>query len=287
MFFKEPTEIRQLGLNWSDWLVGVNGDVLTISSSAWTGPSGITINSDDIEDPLTIVTVSGGTWGETYELTNTITASNGDAENRSILIRIQRSVPYCSPAEVREVATQITATAQPTAWTNDLLERLIERASRLFDIECGVEPGHFNASEISETSETVFYGDGTNYLKLPPYVPGTLNSTLGYPSGYTELEFAERGGFLVRTESGVINAHNSSGWYEGVPITISAKWGYLETPADVKHAIIKLVIHICRTVDPTQLKLLVLEGQPLFQDRMPKDVIDLAKKYRWREAVLV
>lgn len=286
MFFKEPTETRELGLNWSDWLVDVNGDPLTISSSVWTGPSGITINSSNVEDPLTIVTVSGGTWFETYELTNSITASNGETENRSILIRIQRSVPYCSPAEVRESGIQITAKGTPS-WSNDLLERIIERASRLFDIECGVEPGFFQASPNALATERAIYGDGTNFLKLPPYVVGSLNATLSYPSGYNDLEFAERGGYLVRVDNGVLSNSPYGGWYEGVPITISAKWGFAETPADVKHAIIKLVIHICRTMDPTQLKLLVLEGQPLFQERMPKDVIDLAKKYRWRESVLV
>lgn len=287
MFFKEPTETRELALNWSDWLVDLNGEPLTISTSVWVGPAGLTIDEDTVDGALTIVTVSGGTWSETYELTNTITASNGETENRTILIRIQRSVAYCSAIEVREVATQITATAQPTAWTNDVLNRLIERASRLFDIECGVEPGFFDAAKTPLTTGRVFYGDGTNFLKLPPYVAGTLNTTLSYPSGYSELEFTERGGYLVRTEGSVLNVQPFGGWYEGVPITVSAKWGFAETPADVKHAIIKLVIHICRTVDPTQLKLLVMEGQPLFVERMPKDVVELAKKYRYREAVLV
>ena len=198
---------------------------------------------------------------------------------------------YCTHTEVREVATQITATAAPTAWTDDVLNKLIERASRLFDIECGVKPGFFDAAGSTATAQ-VFYGNGTNFLQLPPYVAGSLNPTLSYPQNYSALEFvergnSERGAFLVRTEGGILNAAPIGGWYEGVPITVTAKWGYSTTPADVKHAIIKLVIHICRTVDPTMLKLLVLEGQPLFQDRMPKDALELAKKYRFREAVLV
>lgn len=193
---------------------------------------------------------------------------------------------YCTVAEIRELGIQITATGTPS-WSDDLLNKLIERASRLFDIECGVEPGFFDAAD-NEATEQTFYGDGTNFLKLPPYVAGSLNTTLTYPVGYADLEFVERNGYLVRTESGLLNIQQRfGGWYENVPITVSAKWGYASTPADVKHAIVKLVIHICRTMDPTQLKLLVLEGQPLFQERMPKDVVELAKKYRWREAVLV
>lgn len=195
---------------------------------------------------------------------------------------------YCTPAEVREVATQLTATAQPTPWTDDVLTKLIERASRLFDIECGVAEGFFEAATGSAT-ERAIYGDGTNFLRLPPYVAGTLSTALGYPPSYSELEFVEHGGYLVRTVDGVLNAGPYNGWYESVPIRVTAKWGFAATPAEVKHAVIKLVIHICRTVDPTQLKLLVLDGQPLFQDRMPKDVIDLARRlrYRYAEAVLV
>lgn len=193
---------------------------------------------------------------------------------------------YCAITDIREIATQITSTAEPVAWTNDVLDALIERASRMFDLECGVELGFFEAS-CNTVATKVIYGDGTNSLRLPPYVAGSLNTSLTYPQGYAALGFIERRGYLIRTEDGTLNTSPLSGWYAGVPITVSAKWGFAETPADVKHAIIKLVIHICRTVDPTQLKLLVLEGQPLFQERMPKDVIDIAKKYRYREAVLI
>lgn len=193
---------------------------------------------------------------------------------------------YCTATEVREVAVSITSTAQPTAWTDAVLGKVIERASRLFDQECGVEPEYFEAASANATARTL-YGDGTNFLKLPPYVSGSLDTTLIFPSGYDALEFAERGGYLVRTEGGLLNSGPRGGWYENVPITVSARWGYAAIPAQVKHAIIKLVIHICRTVDPTQLKLLVLEGQPLFLERMPKDVVDTAKKYRAKAGVLV
>lgn len=193
---------------------------------------------------------------------------------------------YCTVSEVREVATKITATGDPTPWTDDVLSKLIERASRLFDLECGVAAEAFEPAGVNPTTRTI-YGDGTNFLKLPAYVAGSLTGTLGYPDGYDDLEFVERGGYLVRTENGLLNNGPFGGWYENVPITVSARWGYAATPAVVKHAVIKLVIHICRTIDPTQLKLLVLEGQPLFQVRMPNDVVETAKRLRVREAVLV
>jgi len=265
---------------------------------------------------------------------------------------------YVTPQEVREVAVQITATSQPTAWTDEVLRKVIERASRIFDKECGVEDGYFEAayypvweashnylvgdiitptvrnghiyrvteegtsgtteptfpttSGASVTSGTViitdegpdigpvefteagadvaptqktFYGDGTDFLALPPYVPGTLNSSLSYPDGYAELEFAERGGFLIRTVNNMYSKR-LLGWYQGVPITVTAVWGFPETPADVQHAIIEFVINLVKEVDPASIKMMSLEGMPL-RERMPPRVKLVAEKYKFTGAVLV
>src|ERR1043165_2545665 len=99
---------------------------------------------------------------------------------------------YCTPTEVREVSVQITATAQPTAWTDDVLNKIIERASRIFDRECGVEDGYFEAAGTDSSTKTI-YGDGSNLLRLPPYVPGSLSATITVPTGYTAQEFIETG----------------------------------------------------------------------------------------------
>lgn len=192
---------------------------------------------------------------------------------------------YCTVAEIREVAVQITATGQPGPWTDAIVEKLIERASRIFDHECGVPDEYFEASDNS-VSERTIYGDGTNFLKLPPYVPGSLNTSLTYPDGYSALEFAERGGYLVRTESGILNAYLMGGWYENVPITVSAKWGFVKTPADVNAAIIEFVINIIRETDPAHLKLVNIDGQPL-RERMPPRVASVAKYYRLNTGVMV
>jgi len=192
---------------------------------------------------------------------------------------------YCAPTEVREVATQITAVAEPTAWTDDVLNKVIERASRIFDLECGVAPEYFEAAGTNATEITVD-GDGTNYLRLPPYIPGSLNTTLTYPSGYSALGFTERVGYLVRTENGILLAHQFGGWYENVPITVSARWGFEATPADVKHAIIEFVINLCKEVDPASIKLMNLDNQPL-REKMPPRVQLVANKYKMRGAVLV
>lgn len=286
MFLKEPTEVLDYRIDWSDWLDG-----LTISTSTWAVPSGVTSEDETNTSTITLIRLSGGTWGETYELQNTIVASNGETETRSILIKIQRSVAYCAPTEVRRRMSggsgsggSATEAALPSAE----LEALIEQASRMFDLECGVPEGYFNPVAIPVATERTFYSDGTNYLRLPPYVPGSLDTALSFPEGYTVPDFAELNGYLVITSTtGIVPAYPRfpdtlwSGWHIGVPITVSAIWGWRETPADVKMAVIELIINLHRETDPATLKLTGLEGQAL-RERIPPRVLEVAKKYRFR-----
>lgn len=293
MFTKEPTELKDLGINWSDWLVDINGAPLTISASVWSAPAGITIADSDIDGSTTIARVSGGTWAATYELSNTITASNGETETRWLLVRIQRSVAYCTPVEVRRRAaggmgagTSATETSLPTAEA----EALIEQASRIFDRTCGVPDGWFNPVAIPVATEKVIYGDGSNYLRLSPFIPGSLSSTITLPDGYTAPTFTEQGDYLIINSSGVLppfsHFHNAlwRGWYSGVPITISAIWGYYETPPDVKAAVIELVLNLWRETDTGNLKLLNLDGLAL-REAMPPRVRAISKHRR--QGVLV
>jgi hypothetical protein len=283
VFNKEPTEVLDYEIDWSDWLAG-----LTISTSSWTIPAGITNVADSNTTTKTLIRLSGGTWGEVYELFNTIIASDGETETRSILIRIQRSVAYCSPIEVRRRmfgGSGSGGSATKAALSDAELDALIEQASRMFDLECGVPEGYFNPAPIPIATEQTFYGDGTNYLRLPPYIAGTLNTAITLPEGYTTPTFVERNGYLILSNGGILppfqRFHNCSwpGWHSGVSVTISAVWGYRETPADVKLAVIELVINLERETDPAGLRLKDLEGQPL-REKMPPRVMGIAKKYR-------
>ncbi len=288
MFLKEPTEALDYQIDWADWLGS-----LTIASSAWSVPAGITEVTNTNNATTTTIRLSGGTWGETYELFNTITASNGETETRSLLIRIQRSVSYCSPLEVRRRmlgGAGAGGSATKNALSDAELQDLIEQASRMFDLECGVPEGYFNPSPIPIAQEQTFYGDGTNYLSLPPYVPGSLNTSITLPDGYTAPTFIERDGYLVLSASGQLPPFSSfynccwPGWYSGVGVTVSAIWGYRETPADVKLAVIELVINLHRETDPANVKLTNLEGQPL-REKLPPRVLEIAKKYRFKTGV--
>jgi len=81
---KTPDEVKDYGVEWADQLGGA-----TISSSDWTVPSGITEDDADTDGTATVIRVSGGTAGQEYTLTNTITTSAGETLQRAIRIRVR------------------------------------------------------------------------------------------------------------------------------------------------------------------------------------------------------
>lgn len=173
-----------------------------------------------------------------------------------------------------------------TAISDSELDALIEQASRFFDLECGVESGHFEAAGDTAVERT-FYGDGTNYLRLDPYVADSLTSVT-FPTGYTVPPYVERDGYLVITTSdGALLARRGfsnlcyGGWRDRLAIKVTARWGYSATPADVKLAIIEFVLNLMRETDPIDVKLKNLEGQPL-REKMPPRVAEIAKLYQLR-----
>jgi hypothetical protein len=198
---------------------------------------------------------------------------------------------YVTAEEFRgEGSMPMIAQATESAIPDDALEVLIERASRYFDLLCGVEPGYFDAAGSSATART-FYGDGTHFLKLDRFVPGTLSTTISVPSGYTAPRFTERQGYLqLAGEDGIPLTRSryacAEGWWPSVPITVTARWGFESTPEDVKHAVIELAVNLWRETDPGNVKLVNLEGQPL-REKYPPRVKEIADRYRVNMGVLV
>lgn len=142
-----------------------------------------------------------------------------------------------------------------------------------------------NGADVVATNKTI-YGDGTNYLRLPPYVAGSLNTTLTLPEGYTAPTFIEKDGYLIFTSNSVAPPFfpNIYGWNSGIPVIASAIWGYESTPEDVKMAVIEMVINLLRETDPSQVKLVGIEGQPL-REAMPPRVREVARRYQLRLGV--
>lgn len=281
-YTKENPAVTDFQIDWTVWLEG-----RTITSSSWSvSPSGITTVADSNTTTVATIRLSGGTWGETYIATNHIIASDSEEEERSITIKIQQEQKYCSPTEVRRrMFGGPTGSATTAALTDAELDALIEQASRHFDLVCGLTPGYFNPPAFPFATTQTIYGDGTNYLKLPPYVAGSLSSTITLPDGYTAPSFVAQNGFLVlSTSTGGLPPFSwfpswPNGWYSGIAVAVTAIWGFESTPPDVKEAVIELIINLVRETDPATVKLVNIEGQPL-REKLPPRVADIARRYR-------
>lgn len=198
---------------------------------------------------------------------------------------------YVTKAEYRGSGSMpMIAQATMSALPDAELDALIERASRYFDLLCGVEPGYFEPASASASART-FYGDGTHFLKLDRYVDGSLNPAISVPSGYTAPHFIARDAYLqITSEAGIPQTRSryacSEGWWSNLPITVTARWGFASTPADVKLAVIELATNLHSEVDPKNVKLVNIEGQPL-REKYPPRVKAIADRYRVEVRVMV
>ena len=76
---KDPNEVLDYTVDWQ----GANNPVLetaeTITTATWTVPSGLTKDSESNTNTTATVVLSGGTAGETYEITSNIVTNNTPA----------------------------------------------------------------------------------------------------------------------------------------------------------------------------------------------------------------
>lgn len=83
-FVKDPDAVLDYTGSWAAWL---KGD--TILTSTWEVPTGITKDSDSHTSTETLIWLSGGTAGESYQLRNHITTAAGRADDRTITIKVK------------------------------------------------------------------------------------------------------------------------------------------------------------------------------------------------------
>jgi hypothetical protein len=163
------------------------------------------------------------------------------------------------------------------------LEDLLPRASRIFDKLCDVSPNWFQPAADGPATAKTLYGNGSQLLALPPYFGDEPTITL--PDGYTAPHFVVKGGYLMTTDSnGVLQTGPKvvypAIWPSGVPIQITAKWGFEKTPDDVVEAVAELSIAIWRSKDTAFLKAINLESISVIAEAVPKRVMMIASSYR-------
>jgi len=83
-FNKDPSAVLDYTINWASWLP--SGD--TISTSAWTVPSGLTSASASNTTTTATVWLSGGTAGQVYRVTNKVVTAGSRTDERTIMIRV-------------------------------------------------------------------------------------------------------------------------------------------------------------------------------------------------------
>lgn len=90
---KAPEAVKDYGIDWRKWVAtGV-----TLVTSIWEVPIGITNDTDSISGLYTLIRLSGGTAGETYTLINKVTSSVGELEPRAIEVRVM------TPADILDL----------------------------------------------------------------------------------------------------------------------------------------------------------------------------------------
>jgi hypothetical protein len=82
---KDPDETLDFVMDWSERLA--SGDEIT--ASVWTDPDGIVTASDSMTTTTTTLWLSGGTLGETYTFTNTVTTDQGRIMQQTVKIKVK------------------------------------------------------------------------------------------------------------------------------------------------------------------------------------------------------
>lgn len=83
-FDKDPDAVLKYTRKWNKWL-GTD----TIATSVWVVEDGITKDSDTNDTTSATITLSGGTAGTEYTVTNRITTTtSAETDDRSFIIRV-------------------------------------------------------------------------------------------------------------------------------------------------------------------------------------------------------
>jgi hypothetical protein len=87
-FTKQPADVQDYDIDYSEWLAGFSD---TGSSATVTVDTGITLNMYTLLNGVVKVWLAGGTSGETYKVTTTLTTSGGRTKQAEIRIKVKET----------------------------------------------------------------------------------------------------------------------------------------------------------------------------------------------------
>lgn len=85
-FTKQPVEVQDYDLDFTDYL-DYHGD--TAASHTAVADAGITLTDSDLLGKLVKVWVSGGTDGQSYKITVTLTTTGGRVKQGEIIVKVK------------------------------------------------------------------------------------------------------------------------------------------------------------------------------------------------------
>ena len=83
---KDPDSYLDYYVDWSPWLP--EGD--TITGSLWILPDDLISELEGVYDTSTLIWMSGGVIGQTYELVNRITTVGGRIQDQTVRIKCKQ-----------------------------------------------------------------------------------------------------------------------------------------------------------------------------------------------------
>ena len=87
-FVKDPDAILDYSVDWAQWLAASPVDTIQTSSFAVIDGGTLSVQTDTTSTTRATVWLQGGTVGESYRVTNTITTAAGRTAERTITLNI-------------------------------------------------------------------------------------------------------------------------------------------------------------------------------------------------------
>lgn len=197
----------------------------------------------------------------------------------------------------------------------DLLIRITTRAARIFDAACSLPDGYFAQGSSGQTASIRYYwGTGTDYLRLDPYLSSTA-PVVTMPSGFAELNWIEVNAnqnprqntpgefFLVRRYGDdysnfqalnerrdfffaeFSNQVDYVGWPAGIRVGVTAKWGWDSTPQEVQEAVLETVANVWRSKDQGFARAVAVDGIAVINQPLPPRAQLIADSYKTGRAM--
>ncbi|MDQ3651511.1 MAG: hypothetical protein M3458_14805 [Acidobacteriota bacterium] len=185
---------------------------------------------------------------------------------------------YATLLEAKAVYLQSLDTPDEPA-----VSALLTSASRAIDGVTKREENAFAASPALPTPKVV-YGSGETCLVIPEHVKNSI-TTITTVTGLTAPAFAEYHGRLCVVDSRGVFLR-SDVWQDGVPYTITARWGFASIPADINQACLKLVDFWWKTKSGAlsgTIGNITQDGRLFVRDDFPASVMRLLAPYVLQE----